>query len=171
MAKKRPHEKRPPGLISSAVMYVASVFVEVDEVLTGVDGTLVGVTDVLVETPRLFVGTVDALVEGNILAIHRLPTIRNNPIRMAANIPFIPTLLRKSIVRGFCMRWCLRISPIEASGSWTVSLPLNASKMIMRPERVAEERLDPCLEQRDCRYDEGAQQESEPVPENASPHP
>ena len=37
---------------------------------------------------------------------------------------------------------------------------LNASKLIMRPERVTEERLAPYLEQRDCRYDEGPLQES-----------
>src|SRR2546430_16556815 len=104
MAKERPHEKRPPGLISSAVTYVASVLVEVADVLAGVDGTLVGVTNVLVETPCLFVGTVDALVEGNILAIYMLPKIRNKPISMAANIPLIPTLLRKSKARGFWMR-------------------------------------------------------------------
>src|SRR2546427_392100 len=32
--------------------------------------------------------------------------------------------------------------------------PLNASKMIMRPERATEERLAPYLEQMGCRYDE-----------------
>ena len=48
---------------------------------------------------------------------------------------------------------------------------LNASKMIMRPERVREEHLDPCLGQTDSQYDEGALRESEPVSENASPHP
>src|SRR5437763_8191329 len=47
---------------------------------------------------------------------------------------------------------------------------LNASKMIMRPERVREEPHDACLEQTDSQYDEGVLQESEPVPENASPH-
>lgn len=30
----------------------------------------------------------------------------------------------------------------------------NASKLIMLPERVAVELLDPCLVQTDCRYDE-----------------
>ncbi len=48
---------------------------------------------------------------------------------------------------------------------------LNASKMIMRPEQVAEERRDPCPGQTDCRYDEGSLRESEPMPENASLHP
>ncbi|HYU74033.1 MAG TPA: hypothetical protein VEL31_15265, partial [Ktedonobacteraceae bacterium] len=31
---------------------------------------------------------------------------------------------------------------------------LNASKLIMRPEQVTAEHLDPCLVQTDCRYDE-----------------
>src|SRR6266700_2709815 len=48
---------------------------------------------------------------------------------------------------------------------------LNASKMIMRPEPVTEEHLDPCPGQTDCRYDEGSLRESESVPENASLHP
>src|SRR6266849_2597317 len=50
-------------------------------------------------------------------------------------------------------------------------LLLNASKLIMRPERVAEEQLDPCLGQTDSRYDEAHQQESGPVSENGAPHP
>jgi arginine deiminase len=41
-----------------------------------------------------------------------------------------------------------------------VFFTLNASKMIMRPERVREERLAPYLEQTDSRYDEG------PLPES-----
>src|SRR5712691_9868263 len=40
------------------------------------------------------------------------------------------------------------------------AIKLNASKMIMRPERVTEERLAPYLEQTDFRYDEGPLQES-----------
>jgi hypothetical protein len=48
---------------------------------------------------------------------------------------------------------------------------LNASKMIIRPERVTQECLDPYLGQTDCRYDEGPLPVSEPVPENATPHP
>src|SRR6266487_1984741 len=48
---------------------------------------------------------------------------------------------------------------------------LNASKMIMRPEPEAEEPLDPCLGQTDCRYAEGPLRESGPAPENAAPHP
>jgi hypothetical protein len=47
---------------------------------------------------------------------------------------------------------------------------LIASEMIMRPERVTEEHLDPCLGQTDCRYDERPLQDAEPVPEDASPH-
>src|SRR5205823_14942067 len=39
---------------------------------------------------------------------------------------------------------------------------LYASKMIMRPERVTEERLDPCPGQTDCRDAEGPLRESEP---------
>jgi restriction system protein len=39
-------------------------------------------------------------------------------------------------------------------------LRLNASKMIMRPERATEERLAPYLEQMGCRYDEGPLRES-----------
>src|SRR6266487_2913342 len=46
---------------------------------------------------------------------------------------------------------------------------LNASKMIMRPERVTEEHLAPSLEQRDCRYGEGPLRESYPASENAAP--
>src|SRR5437667_7214580 len=46
---------------------------------------------------------------------------------------------------------------------------LYASKMIMRPEREAEERPDPCPEQRDCRYVGEPLRESEPVSENAAP--
>jgi len=37
---------------------------------------------------------------------------------------------------------------------------LNASKMIMRPERVTEEHLAPSLGQTGLRYDEGPLQES-----------
>src|SRR5947207_1939027 len=48
---------------------------------------------------------------------------------------------------------------------------LNASKMIMRPDRVTEERHAPYLEQTDCRYDEGPLREFYPAPENAAPHP
>src|SRR5579864_9431589 len=48
---------------------------------------------------------------------------------------------------------------------------LNASKLIMRPEQEAEEHLDPCLVQTDCRYDEAPLRESVLVPENGSPHP
>src|SRR5512142_708107 len=48
---------------------------------------------------------------------------------------------------------------------------LNASKLIMRPERVAKEQLDPCPAQMDCRYDEAHQRESGPVSENGAPHP
>ena len=44
---------------------------------------------------------------------------------------------------------------------------LYASKMIMRPGRVTEEHLDPCLGQTDCRYDEGPLRDAEPMPENA----
>ena len=43
--------------------------------------------------------------------------------------------------------------------------------MIMRPERVIEEHLDPCLVQRGCRYDEAPLRECVRVTENASPHP
>jgi hypothetical protein len=42
--------------------------------------------------------------------------------------------------------------------------------MIMRPGRVTEEHLDPCLEQTDSRYVEGLLRESGPGSENASPH-
>src|SRR2546426_102379 len=48
---------------------------------------------------------------------------------------------------------------------------LYASKMIMRPERETEERLDPCPGQTDSRYAEGPLREFEPVSENAAPHP
>src|SRR6266566_3004179 len=48
---------------------------------------------------------------------------------------------------------------------------LNASKMIMRPERVTEERLDPSQGQRDCRYGEGSPSGPGRVPGNAAPHP
>ena len=44
-------------------------------------------------------------------------------------------------------------------------ISLNASKLIMRPEQVAEEHLDPCLVQTDCRYDEAPLRESARVPE------
>ena len=56
--------------------------------------------------------------------------------------------------------------------STTGSFPdeLNASKLIMRPEQVAEEHFDPCLVQMDCRYDEAPLREFVRVPENASPH-
>src|SRR6266849_2165027 len=47
---------------------------------------------------------------------------------------------------------------------------LYASKMIMRPEREAEEHLDPCPGQTDSRYAEGPLRESGPAPENAAPH-
>src|SRR6266487_1488107 len=43
--------------------------------------------------------------------------------------------------------------------------------MLMLPEQVREERPDLCLGQRDCRYDEGSLQESEPMAENAALHP
>ena len=46
---------------------------------------------------------------------------------------------------------------------------LNASKLIMRHEKVAKESL--CQVQTGCRYDEEPRQESEPVFENASPDP
>src|SRR5260221_14081614 len=57
--------------------------------------------------------------------------------------------------------------------STTGSFPdeLNASKLIMRPEQVAEEHFDPCLVQMDCRYDEAPLREFVRVPENESPHP
>jgi hypothetical protein len=43
--------------------------------------------------------------------------------------------------------------------------------MVMRPERVTEERIDPYLGQMDCRDDEGSQSRPGPMPGNASPHP
>ncbi len=57
--------------------------------------------------------------------------------------------------------------------STTGSFPdeLNASKLIMRPEQVAEEHFDPCLVQMDCRYDEAPLREFVRVPENESPRP
>src|SRR2546425_10126128 len=47
---------------------------------------------------------------------------------------------------------------------------LYASKMIMRPEREAEEHRDPCLGQTDSRYAEGPLRESGPASENAAPN-
>lgn len=52
-----------------------------------------------------------------------------------------------------------------------VGRKLHVSEMIMRPGRVTEEHLDPCLSLPDCRYDGGPQRESEPALENAFPHP
>ncbi len=56
--------------------------------------------------------------------------------------------------------------------STTGSFPdeLNASKLIMRPEQVAEEHFDPCLVQMDCRYDEAPLREFVRVPENEIRH-
>src|SRR5205823_2751579 len=51
------------------------------------------------------------------------------------------------------------------------TLLLYACKMIMRPEREAEEHPDPCPGQTDCRYGEGPLREPGPAPENAAPHP
>src|SRR6266567_8593978 len=55
---------------------------------------------------------------------------------------------------------------------WDVreSMILYASKMIMRPEREAEEHLDPRPGQTDSRYAEGPLWESGPAPENAASH-
>ena len=60
---------------------------------------------------------------------------------------------------------------LSSSSENQAILSLNASKMIMRPERETKEHRDPCPEQMDCRYGEGRLQESETVPENAAPHP
>ncbi len=68
-------------------------------------------------------------------------------------------------------RWKTVRAWLNTVGVLLIPIILNASKMIMRPEQVAEERLDLCLGQTDCRYDEGPLRESEPVPENAAPHP
>jgi hypothetical protein len=59
-----------------------------------------------------------------------------------------------------CRTRCIWLS---TAGHKYAPLMLNASKMIMRPERVTEEHLAPSLEQTDCRYDEGSLQESEKV--------
>ncbi len=60
----------------------------------------------------------------------------------------------------------LRPAPLHRSGAL-----LYASKMIMRPGRVTEEHLDPCLEQTDSQYAARPLPESGPGPENAAPHP
>jgi hypothetical protein len=54
---------------------------------------------------------------------------------------------------GFLVALCV---PLFLSLSRCTTRGLYASKMIMRPERVTEEHLDPSLVQMDCRYDEGS---------------
>src|SRR5258706_6546028 len=65
-------------------------------------------------------------------------------------------------------RWVVPVLTLEQARAWEDDL-LYASKMIMRPEREAEEHPDPCPEQRDYRYVGEPLRESEPVSENAAP--
>ena len=80
------------------------------------------------------------------------------------NLPLLMSFVRMFFNRllPFATIQCLSFPQSEATfqHGWL----LEASKMIMRPERETEEHRDPCLGQTDSRYAEGPLRESGPAP-------